>query len=295
VARPSVTLSTLRGFEAAARLASFARAANELNLSHSAVSHQIKQLEWELGQPLFRRVGRSVVLTDAGHDFARSVRDVLARLEDGVARLAPYQKPAGVILYTTMPFARGFVLPRMKKFRADLEGIDLWLDTSERKIDFETDEVDLLITAGTGVAAHGAIDTPLLQDTRVALAAPTLIERMRIGGRSTPMEHWPLLHDESQTTWREWFLRAGVSTTHAIEGPNFSDQTLMIDAAVAGHGVALGSLIYAGSYLRTGALVMLDGPSFPQAEYRMYCDLRSYDEARVRRVYEWFLHEKDIA
>jgi DNA-binding transcriptional LysR family regulator len=295
VARPSVTLSTLRGFEAAARLASFALAANELNLSHSAVSHQIKQLELELGQPLFRRVGRSVVLTDAGHDFARSVRDVLARLEDGVARLAPYQKPTGVILYTTMTFARGFVLPRMARFREDLPGIDLWLDTSERKIEFDTDEVDLLITASAGVAAHGTIDRPLMTDTRVALAAPKLIERMRIGDKSAPMERWPLLHDESRTTWREWFSRAGMPTTHAIEGLNFSDQTLMIDAAVAGHGVALGSLIYAGAYLRSGSLVMLDGPSFPQADYRMYCDLRSYDEARVRRVYDWFLCEKETS
>ena len=108
MARPPVALSTLRGFEAAARLASFALAANELHLSHSAVSHQIKLLEEELGQPLFRRVGRSVVLTDAGTDFARTVRDILHRLEDGVARLAPYQKPSGVILYTTTAFARGF-------------------------------------------------------------------------------------------------------------------------------------------------------------------------------------------
>src|ERR1700689_2818778 len=82
VQRPSVTLSTLRGFEAAARLASFALAANELHLSHSAVSHQIKLLEAELGQPLFRRVGRSVVLTDAGKDFSRSVRDILQRIDD---------------------------------------------------------------------------------------------------------------------------------------------------------------------------------------------------------------------
>jgi len=101
-AKTFCNLSTLRGFEAAARLASFALAANELHLSHSAVSHQIKLLEAELGQPLFRRVGRSVVLTDAGKDFARSVRDILQRIEDGVARLAPYQKPGGVIVYTTM-------------------------------------------------------------------------------------------------------------------------------------------------------------------------------------------------
>ena len=258
MARPSVTLSTLRGFEAAARLASFALAANELHLSHSAVSHQIKLLEEELGQPLFRRVGRSVVLTDAGNDFARSVRDILQRLEDGVARLAPYQKPSGVILYTTMAFARGFILQRMAQLRAELPDVDLWLDTSERKVDFTTDEVDILITHAGGVAAHGTIDAHLIEDQRVPVAAPGLIERM--GGlppECPAIVGWPLLHDESQVTWREWFARVGRADADAVSGSNFSDHALMIDAAAAGHGVALASSICADPYLRSGALVVL--------------------------------------
>jgi DNA-binding transcriptional LysR family regulator len=285
VTKPPVSLTTLRGFEAAARLASFAAAADELHLSHSAVSHQIKQLESELSQPLFRRVGRSVVLTDAGTDFARTVRDILARLEDGVARLAPYQKPGGVILYTTTVFARGFVLPRMAQIREDLLGIDLWLDTSERPVDFEIDEVDILITAATGVATAGVADTYLKEDKRAALAAPRLIEQM---GTSS-VDQWPLLHDESQTTWREWLTKAGLPTSDAIRGPNFSDHALMLDAAVAGHGAALGSLVCAEPHLASGSLVLLDGPTFPQSDYRMYCDLRSYNDERVRSVYDWFI------
>ena len=84
-------LSTLRGFDAAARLGSFADAAGELHLTHSAVSHQIRTLEGELGQPLFRRIARSVVLTDAGKDFAQTVGRVLRTLDDGVGRLSPYR------------------------------------------------------------------------------------------------------------------------------------------------------------------------------------------------------------
>ena len=292
MARPSVTLSTLRGFEAAARLASFALAANELHLSHSAVSHQIKMLEEELGQPLFRRVGRSVVLTDAGNDFARSVRDILRRLEDGVARLAPYQKPGGVILYTSMAFARGFILQRMAQLRAELPDVDLWLDTSERKVDFKNDEVDILITQAEGVAAHGAIDSHLIEDLRVPLASPGLIERM--GGlppECSAVAGWPLLHDEGQVTWREWFARVGRPDADTVSGANFSDHALMIEAAAAGHGIALGSSICADPYLRIGALKVMDGPSFPQAAYRIYCDLRSYDDDQVRQVYDWFIRE----
>jgi LysR family glycine cleavage system transcriptional activator len=284
-------LSTLRGFEAAARRASFALAANELHLSHSAVSHQIKLLEAELGQPLFRRVGRSVVLTDAGNDFARSVRDIFQRLEDGVARLAPYQKPGGVILYTTMAFARGFVLPRTAQFRTELPDVDLWLDTSERKVDFKTDEVDILITQADGVAAHGTIDSHLIDDERVPLASPALIARMGSPSAARAIAGWPLLHDESHVTWREWFVKLGLASEDAISGSNFSDHALMIEAAAAGHGAALGSTICAEPYLRSGALIVLDGPSFPQSAYRIHCDLRSYEDGQVRRVYDWFIRE----
>jgi LysR family transcriptional regulator, glycine cleavage system transcriptional activator len=292
VARPPVTLSTLRGFEAAARLASFALAANELHLSHSAVSHQIKLLEQELGQPLFRRVGRSVVLTDAGKDFARTVREILLRLEDGVARLAPYQKPSGVILYTTMSFARGFLLRRLAQFRSDLPDVDLWLDTSERKVDFAADEVDILITHAGGVAAHGTIDAHLIEDKRVPVASPSLVSKM--GGSfagATFIAGWPLLHDESEVSWRTWFGHIGRPDDDVVSGSNFSDHALMIDAAADGHGVALASVICADPYLRAGALVTLEGPSIPQPAYRIYCDLRSYDDDQVRRVYDWFISE----
>ena len=294
MARPSVTLSSLRGFEAAARLASFALAADELHLSHSAVSHQIKLLEQELGQPLFRRVGRSVVLTDAGKDFARTVREMLRRLEDGVVRLAPYQKPSGVILYTSTSFARGFLWPRMAQFRVELTDVDLWLDTTERAVDFTSDEVDILITHAGGVAAHGTIDAHLLEDKRVPVAAPSLISKM--GGLSegpASIVGWPLLHDESEVSWRQWFSQVGRPDVDVISGYNFSDHALMIDAAGDGHGVALASAVCADPYVRAGTLVVLDGPIVAQPAYRIYCDLRSYDDDQVRRVYEWFIHEAE--
>jgi LysR family glycine cleavage system transcriptional activator len=282
-------LSTLRGFEAAARLASFALAADELNLSHSAVSHQMKLLEQELGQPMFRRVGRSVVLTDAGKDFARTVRDILRRLEEGVARLAPYQKPSGVILYTSTSFARGFLRPRMAQFRSELPDVDLWLDTTERAVDFTSDEVDILITHAGGAAAHGTIDAHLLEDERVPVAAPSLIRKMGgSAGGPASLVGWPLLHDESEVSWRQWFSQVGRSDADAISGSNFSDHALMIDAAVDGHGVALASRICADPYLRDGSLRALPGPRIPQEAYRIYCDLRSYEDDQVRRVYEWF-------
>jgi LysR family glycine cleavage system transcriptional activator len=188
-----------------------------------------------------------------------------------------------------MAFARGFVLPRMAQFRTELPDVDLWLDTSERKVDFKTDEVDILITQAHGVAAHGTLDAHLIDDARVPLASPALIARL--GGSACSVAVWPLLHDESEVTWREWFVKAGAPVDDAISGSNFSDHALMIEAAAAGHGVVLGSTICAEPYLRSGALMVLDGPSFRQSAYRIHCDLRSYDDDQVRRVYDWFIRE----
>jgi LysR family glycine cleavage system transcriptional activator len=168
------------------------------------------------------------------------------------------------------------------------------LDTSERTIDFTTDEVDILITYAGGVAAHGTIDAHLLEDKRVPVAAPSLINKM--GGSSagaTSIAGWPLLHDESEVSWRQWFSQVGRSDVDAVSGSNFSDHALMIDAAADGHGAALASAICADPYLRTGVLVALEGPCIPQAAYRIYCDLRSYEDDQVRRVYEWFIREAE--
>ncbi|MDQ3143878.1 MAG: LysR family transcriptional regulator, partial [Pseudomonadota bacterium] len=128
-------LKSLEGFDAAARLGSFAAAADELGLSHSAISHQIRALERALDQDLFRRVYRQVVLTDAGRDFHRTVRQMLKALRDGVDRLAPYRKPNSVILYCDHAFADGWLMPRLSDLIAKLPQVDLWLDSRGSTVD----------------------------------------------------------------------------------------------------------------------------------------------------------------
>ena len=183
-------------------------------------------------------------------------------------------------------------MPRMTSFRTALPEIDLWLDTSERKVDFETDEVDILITQASGVAGQETSEADLIADARVALAAPQLIARMEaIGKPRASLEGWPLLHDESHVTWREWFRQSEIQATHSVKGANFSDHALMLDAAVAGHGVAIGSMVCAETHLRSGALVQLGGPTFPQPPYRIYRARVTIDEDHVRRVYDWLRQE----
>ncbi len=287
------SLSTLRGFEAAARLGSFARAADELRLTQSAISHQVRSLEHELGQPLFRRVARTVVLTDAGTDFAQTVTRALRSLDDGVARLSPYRKPRSVIVYTSSAFARGYLLPRLACFQALHPDIDVWLDTSERPIDFDVDEVDILVSSRGDARGPHAIDRPLLADCRLPLAAPSLVSAR--GGQLPTTEQlpqWPLLHDEGSVSWREWFVRAGVPPGDAEAGPAFSDHALALEAAASGLGVVLGSVVAADGLLRSGALRVVAPGEIPQDTFQIYCDRRQITESHVRSVYDWLI---DIA
>ena len=284
------SLSTLRGFEAAARRGSFAAAAEELRLTHSAISHQIRTLERELGQPLFRRVARSVVLTDAGKDFAQTVARVLRTLDDGVGRLSPYRKPRSVILYTSSAFARGYLLPRLAMLREAYPEVDVWLDTSERVVDFDYDEVDILISTRAPAAGPHALAQPLIADCRRPLAAPSLIAARR-GLPATPaqLRQWPLLHDESAVTWRSWFDHAGLSLSEADAGAAFSDHALALEAAAAGLGVVLGSVVAADAYLRHGALRAISDIEIAQDPYRIYCDSRRIGEEHVRAVHQWLV------
>jgi LysR family transcriptional regulator, glycine cleavage system transcriptional activator len=142
------------------------------------------------------------------------------------------------------------------------------------------------------VAAQGTVEAHLLDDQRIPVAAPSLIHKM--GGSSrgtTAMVGWPLLHDECDVGWRQWFSQVGRPDIDSVSGSNFSDHALMIDAAADGHGVALASAVGADPHLRSGALVELEGPRIPRDAYRIYCDVRSYDDRQVRRVYEWVIRE----
>ncbi len=138
-------LGTLRGFEAAARLGSFHKAAEELHLTQSAISQQIRSLEAYLEQPLFLRSGRSVSLTDAGHDFLSTTQALLQQLAVGVRRLGQYRKPNQLVLNTTPTFARHWLLPRLADFRQRHPEVDLWIFSTDEVPDMASQTIDLAV------------------------------------------------------------------------------------------------------------------------------------------------------
>jgi LysR family glycine cleavage system transcriptional activator len=247
-------LSALEGFESAARLGSFSLAAQELSITQSAVSHQVRSLEEFFGLALFNRVGRSVELTVAGIDFLGTCGEALELLSRGKRRMDFYFRPGSVVWGTSPAFAGKWLLPRYPAMRAAIAEIQPWLFSSDEVFALDAQEVDLAIWFGDG-HWHGVHCDKLFHDYLVPMHSPKLLPLASPLRNAADLEAHMLLHDERGDDWLRWlntFDEGGECDT--TQGCNFSDSGLVLDAAAAGHGVALGSRVLASDQLRSGVL-----------------------------------------
>ncbi len=245
-------LQYLLGFEAAARHGSFRRAAEELGLSQSAISHEMRLLEERIGQPLFIRRGRTVQLTDAGRHYQRTVARSLNDMEDGYHRLAPYKKPGSVIIYAPRDFAARWLLPRLQRLRKAVPKCDPWVDTSGVPVDFETMEVSIAISR-VRAPDENLISRLLVRDYLSPVISPQLLITP-IDGPSALLAY-TLLHDERVEQWQDWFIVAGVSPGDISAGLDFSESDFALAAAEIGLGVVLASLPLAADSIAAGRLM----------------------------------------
>jgi LysR family glycine cleavage system transcriptional activator len=253
-------LATLRAFEAAARLLSFKHAAAELGVTPTAISHQVRQLEAAIGVRLFERRTRQVLLTPEGqvlHPVLREGFDSFARVLEGLSRR---QRRMTVTLSATPAFAAKWLVPRIADFRAARPDIDLTLMATLEVVDLDSGAADLALRYGRGPYPD-LIALPLTTDRFAPVANPRLGIR-----RPGDLKTATLLHsdwhrnDPRNPTWRHWLKLAGVEGIDARAGIRFSDETHAIQAAVAGTGIALHSLLLVAEELRTGTLVIPFGP-----------------------------------
>ena len=229
-------LQYLVGFEAAARLGGFSRAASELGLSQSAVSHEMRLLEDRIGQPLFMRKGRSVHLTDAGRDYQRSVMKSLALLEEGHRRLAPFRKAGSVVIYAPRDFTARWLMPRLWRLRQEIPGCEPWIDTSGSKVDFIEIEASIAILRDAAPPANLECLT-LFPDSLTPVAAPARATALRA---PADVLNGALIHHERAEGWSDWFQLAGVDGGNLTAGLDFSDSDFALAAAELGLGTALG-------------------------------------------------------
>lgn len=283
-------LSSLIGFEAAARLGSFSLAAEELNITQSAVSHQIKALEDHLGQSLFLRINRRVELTDAGRDLRATALKALEAVNQGVRRLEAYTKPNSVVLHMPPDIAHLWYLPRLQKLRSDYPALEPWLDTSDGEFELNETEVDITLTRRADMR-EGEVAAPFLEDERIALGVPQMAALYRKDPLSVP-----LVHDENTLDWQKWFAMVGVKKTDFVSGLNFSDSAMAMRAALDGIGICLANKELAAPLVAEGHLMEIDRRTLKSATpYRLVTLESKLKRESVSLLWEWLNGQAPIA
>ncbi|CAN7209426.1 LysR substrate-binding domain-containing protein [Caulobacter sp. LjRoot300] len=249
----SLPLSAIRIFEAAARLKSFTRAADELGVSQAAVSWQVKALEQRLDQPLFTRLPREVALTPAGERLSRAASEAMSILRTAVSDLVDTEE--GVLSITTVQSVGGhWLAPRLGGFQIAHPRIAVRLDASSRLVDLQREPFDLALRAGggdwPGMEAHF-----LIPSAQTVLCTPDLLARL--GGPATPADLLQAPRIGAPEFWSAWFDAAGVDAAgdHAPPRLSADAQALEVATALAGQGVALGSPIFFAQEIAQGRLV----------------------------------------
>ncbi len=289
MSRDLPSFPAVRAFEAAARHLSFKAAAEELHVTQSAVSHQIKSLEEFLGLALFRRGTRSVALTREGRDYLEKVSRVLDELS-AATHFVRNQGPSGPLAIRSTPaFASRWLVPRINDFNRLHPDIELHISTSLESVNFAEDGVDVAI--GFGLQATGELHTePILESSRFPVASPDLIARQGPFRNPEDLGKCVLLHNEVADGWGEWLECAGVGEIDPKSGPRFEHCNLSLRAAVEGQGVALAYGALVAPDLATGTLVRLFDINLPATVvYSLLCPASYLGQPRVAAFREWLI------
>ncbi len=286
-------LTALRAFDAAARHLSFAKAADELNVTPAALSFQIKSLEEHLGQALFRRLNRAVELTEAGKTLAPGAADGFATLQSAWAATRRLQDNSTLTITAGPALTAKWLAPRLYEFARAHPGIDLRFSATLRNLDLERDEVDVAIRFGYG-QDDGLYSVPVRPEWLTPVMTPELAEQFPT---AESLQGAPLIHDDSidfldpPCDWATWFRAVGVNFT-PTHGAHFSNADHAIDAAVAGVGVALGRRPMIIKDMMEGRLVTPFKVAIEtKARFRFLCLPGAEERPQIAAFRDWFLAE----
>lgn len=239
-----VSLDVLRVFESAARQLSFTAAASEQGASQPAISQQIKRLEQQLATRLFDRVYRGIALTDAGELLLSYVQDGLQSLDAGLLAVTAQQQHEVLQVATDFAFAAYWLMPRLQRFHQLHPEVDVSLITSERDQGTLPAEIDVAINFGDGRFKHAEAQL-MFREEVFPVCSPQLLKGREIPLPAAALASLPLLHlrPENRSRWFDWaglFRAFGLQQTPSPGSLRFDNYTLLIQAAIAGQGVAIG-------------------------------------------------------
>lgn len=247
-------LHALMCFEAAGRLMSMKKAAEELHVTPAAVSQQIAKLEERVQARLFIRSHRQLALTREGQIYLQAIRPAFTLIDAATERLCSESQQRSITVSCTSGFAMQWLLPRLPRFEKICPGIDIQLNTTNRKVDLLAEGVDFAIRHGLGHYPGLEVEK-LVSDDLCPVCSPALLAKHGALGAPAAVLSFTLLHDEHKQDWALWLQSAGVETAPHLPGPVFVDSNGAIDAALAGKGIALIRTALVRQELAAGRLI----------------------------------------
>ena len=286
----NLPLAALRTFESAARHLSFKQAAEELCVSATTVSNQIRRLEQELGCKLFIRRTRAVVLTDAGRSLSR----VLSRsLEDIRLEVETHMRVRrkSVSLAVGPIFGSRWMIPRLDRFGEHLPGIDIELRNSPRITDASMMTADIAIDWGMGQWV-GLENTPLFEIVYSPVLSPALAERLGMPTCPEEVARFPVIHQQDRHEWQEWLKVAGCAGMPLTDKATIVDTNVVIQAAIAGQGMALGIFPFCQSEVDSGRLIKpFDIDLTPTRSFHLLTRPGARQRREIDEVCKWMIKE----
>ncbi|TLP46845.1 MULTISPECIES: transcriptional regulator GcvA [Cohaesibacter] len=253
------SLSALRAFEAAARHLSFTKAANELGVTQSAISRQMRAMEELLGLRLFERTGAGLVLTEAGAVYADKIRSKLQDIETATLELLAYRGQGGELTIACLPtLGARWLVPRLNKFTTAHPEILIHIVTKIAPFEFSDQHIDAAFHFGDATWA-GALTDALMPEFIIPLGHPDLLKEKEALGLTALLHKYPLLQASSRPTiWPHWFSQSGLTHANPHVGPRFEHFHMVIRAAAAKMGIAILPRLLVEEELASGELVALD-------------------------------------
>ena len=284
-------LSSLRAFEAAARRGSFTAGADELLVTHGAISRQIASLEQWLSTPLFDRIGRRVRLTAAGREYLDAMSRAFDGMADATRRLTEASTVKSLTVNALPTFSMRWLLPRLAGFQQSHPDVALRLVTSDRPLDEVGEPFDVAIRRVPDIWPD-CVAAPFLAEWEVPVMSPALAARLPVRAVGDLTSHTLLHADTRPGAWRRWLMAAEAADLVVAGQQRFDHFYLTLQAAADGLGVALGPLPILADELASGRLVApLDGPRLEARGYWRVTPHRRTDDPAVRDLCDWLDRE----
>ncbi|MDY7580645.1 MULTISPECIES: LysR substrate-binding domain-containing protein [Pseudomonas] len=281
-------LRAIQAFEQTARFGNLARAAEVLDLTPSAISHQLAKLEVMIGRQLFVRAARGVTLTPVGEQYLKDISGILQSLEVATERAASDVSLDCLRLHSSPSFGLLWLMPRLEAFRLSNPDIQINLSCSYESLHFSRDKIDVDIRHGRPNWPSYEVRT--VRNERFAvLASPKLLVRYPINSAADLLAEDLILSEATLLRWPEWFAQHGLARPENPYALSFDRSYMTLEAASHGLGFALESALLAQKYLASGALVEVEPEalSSPVAAHHLVFPKAHSSFPRVRRFLEW--------